>query len=318
MVLFSICSFVYANDITENSNLQYPIVLNNKECLSNILSEKLSSAVIYDELSQYTIIRTGHIENSENNNINFNYIKKDCFNINNPDNYKYLSLEISEKLNENQILYKYNINEDFYQNFPDIFGKNKPENIIPQLYVIKQNNDIIWYRFFRFANLLCFENIDNDTIVLCYEGIFFMQQKKLYIEIIHKNDKNIIEQFEVFPIDLNGASYDIFLKNIRFVSEKIIKIDLNYISYTGEKNNIVLLLMYNYQTNKEFVNNYIIKNKKSYRYSPLILWISDKDNNQKLTKRLQIDCNYYFNEIISDTEPTIEQLKEKFPNDTFF
>ena len=136
------------------------------------------------------------------------------------------------------------------------------------------------------------KEINNKIFIACNSRYY------VYIYVFHYIDKGkkVFDKYEVFP-DLRTTQ----VKSIEILSDNIVKIIRNSGSIDYWK----------ISQSKEDIKNNIKDNSIEIAYQKKLIWSSFwKDIHNSMCDSW--DC------LIQDTEPTIDQLKEKFPNDTFF
>ena len=138
-----------------------------------------------------------------------------------------------------------------------------------------------------------------------------------YLDVISFKDKTLVEQY-VFPMNLDSASsYTGKITNANILSDSIMKMNFSYNYLDKKELEFSVLWIYNYPINKDSLIRVSDLGNRSFDTNPKILWISDKENNMPLYNKLNFD-DFYYDNILGDTEPTIDELKEKFPEDIFF
>ena len=215
--------------------------------------------------------------------------------------------DVKSVIDNNNLVKSLNLNgyDIKYYKLPDDFKNfrylplNRIENPSDNmcLVIVSDNGKMIWNRFLineSESPILDIVKVDDDNYILC--GHFLGCAMVDYINV---GEKLRIDEYRVFAI-----YYDIIQSGIPDPNDKLI--GANIIS-----DNIVSL---KYQGMKEY---WRIKNSEEdfNKYPKLIpsdrlLWT----NNTK-HKDFGYKSVYYFN---YDNEPTVSQLKEKFPEDTFY
>ena len=204
----------------------------------------------------------------------------------------------------------YNIPRVFY--FGDIVNNNKKiENDINlaknlNFYeiskicnnkLIDSNNNIL----FHTGYILDYKITDNKLIL--FEG----NEHQIYYTVFYKIENNPLFCVSyTVPAYFMDANMDINHKECKLISNNLVKISYN-------NNRVELWKCLN--TENDIIENKKL-NKKTSPISSRLLW-----SNSNLLKRNYLnrnDNNKSHDYFEQDEEPTIEQLKEKFPNDTFF
>ncbi|MBQ7257991.1 MAG: hypothetical protein IJS60_09920 [Abditibacteriota bacterium] len=246
-----------------------------------------------------------------NNNIRFPYFKKENSNV--MEMIKLLDkIDTKEyKFNNKKyfyVTYKYNKNNNF-----DIFNlKNKR-----LLAIYNEYNTLIWYSFnsdlvFYKSCLIDLQKSDEMLIVVFYDST----TKYIKVEYIDDTNKTPIIIHYRIPRLIEGANYCDIIEKGKLISDNIIRIkykDSNNIEYwkikITENDRLNFDKMkFDPEVNKDG------KVLEDFR----LLWCNPEYKSKYFKKDTLLHYNKSFDYFEQDTEPTIEQLKEKFPYDTFF
>ncbi|MBQ7258067.1 MAG: hypothetical protein IJS60_10310 [Abditibacteriota bacterium] len=205
---------------------------------------------------------------------------------------KEASLIESKKYEGDLVLYVYKIpNSDLYSSFLEGYTDNIKINNSILLYIIKDKYKIIWdYIWWEYP--LGWNNhprVINAKKIDDLYAIAFFNGKELYIDYIYNFDKPLI-----IDILLGGSfgmeSLKSNIDSCEFISDKIIKLSF-----------------------KESDNIEYWRVKKTNVDESRLIWSNFIDNRGKF-----IMNNYKSSLKEYDNEPSTLQLKEKFPDDTFF
>ena len=195
-------------------------------------------------------------------------------------------------------------NADEYNNDLSLFQitlfdkKTKKENII--FYFIFNNNGYMKTKMQK-------AYINNNDIYLAKDvyGVAYGSTISIYvISNYNKTDKyRIIYKYNIPNTSFDGIHY----KDIEFISNNIIKLTFDDKVHNREK-----IEFFKLTQSKEDIK----KNKEKY----------PKDFEERIFGRRLLWTNYLLGDTFhksydyfeQETEPTMKQLKEKFPNDTFF
>ena len=328
IILLSVNVFSKTNTVyfdTNNKEQIYNLLKdNNLEDCEKYIGDDIIPFNIREQGNQVIIKKGTYIEGMD---IKSSYSKEDI-----DFNDKKYSCYLSDK----KIIYKkdgytastYTLSNDIKKYLDNVYNIAYIWEINLQLITIEKDNKILWYNInpigipmegpFNSSNLpglkkekpkpfqvLDFKLINGNKALFCYiqngqEGAMH----KVYIDIIEFGKKTIILRYFLSVRDSKA----------NFISNSIIKtVSLNDIP--GQKNKNETLWIFDYPFNKEKMTFSDDKFKiKIIDKTPRVLWVKGrKDINNRVYNR----CLYY-DEIISDTQPTLQQLKAKFPNDTFF
>ena len=183
--------------------------------------------------------------------------------------------------------------------------------------IYNENNTLIWYSFnsdLEFYNscLIDIQKSENILIVVFYDSLI----KRIKVDFIDDTNKIPVILSFTIPRLIEGANFVDIVEYGKLISNNILKLkykDSNNIEYWKIK-----------------ITERDILNFDNVKYDPFVrkdsnilddftfLWCNPDYKSKYLKKEALVynfkSCDYFE----QDTEPTIEQLKEKFPNDTFF
>ncbi len=320
-------------DIYDINQLYSWLEENNFDELKGMFDTEFIPFVITEEGNQIILKKGSFIEGK---NLKSTYKKEDdLFNFFKKDNLKYLSNKRIELEKDSFIVSTYDIDDKLTNEY--IKDKNIEKSFVDhlQLITIERNERILWYtinetktpseevvksnvEIINPFKVLDFVVLDKDKVIFSYYKIGRNHWMRLaYLDVISFKDKTLVEQY-VFPINLDSASsYTGKITNANILSDSIMKMNFSYNYLDKKELEFSVLWIYNYPINKDSLIRVSDLGNRSFDTNPKILWISDKENNMPLYNKLNFD-DFYYDNILGDTEPTIDELKEKFPEDRFF
>ena len=203
---------------------------------------------------------------------------------------------------DNYLTYKKinNYNIEYYkvaQNFKNLklypAGRHIYNNECYYYVCVKDDKKIIWDKILinNTFNIYDIKKIDDSNYILVYnDGL-------IYIDYITIDSNKIYIEYRMPILLIRNYNIDYIIDNVFIIGENYIKI-----KYSNRKE----IWRIKSQLIDNLNNDLVIQNTNNN-----LIWTSNKKN-----KHYNNYKSYdYFEQ---DTEPTIEQLKEKFPNDTFF
>lgn len=218
---------------------------------------------------------------------------------------EYTKIENETNINEYSI-YTYKINSPqldikHFLYFEPINNGKSNEYLITK--VIKDDN-IIWDRFYRNDakdfKIFDIKSIDDMDLIL------YTDSWTLYLNYVYNKNKKIYVEYAL-PHTLqsgkiSGTKKTYSLKNAKIISTNIIKMEFE----DGREEYWIIKKMSKKIKTKSNL-------EEIYPIYDIVLW-----SNNIGKDCIRLDSYKKENYLDQDTEPTIEQLKEKFPNDTFF
>ena len=336
IILLSVNVFSKTNTVyfdTNNKEQIYNLLKdNNLEDCEKYIGDDIIPFNIREQGNQVIIKKGTYIEGMD---IKSSYSKEDI-DFNDKKYSIYLSDKKIEAKTDGFFISTYTLSNDIKQYLDNVYNIANIREINLQLITIEKDNKILWYNInpigtpikypFEPPNLpvqkkekpmsfqvLDFKLLNGNKAFFCYikngqEGAMQL----INIDIIEFGKKTIVLH-NLLPIYYGLISEC----KANFISNSIIK-TVFLERLPGYENKYEILWVFDYPFNKEkmTISNEELKIKIIDK-TPMALWVNGSKGNSK-DRISYVDNRFYYDEIISDKQPTLQQLKAKFPNDTFF
>ena len=250
---------------------------------------------------------------------------------------KYLSDKKTVFESDGYVVSTYTLSNDIKKYLDNIYNVANTYGVDLQLNTLEKDNKILWYTISGIGKpiqypfmppeppgqkktpvepfkVMDFKLDNGNKALFCYmKNSELGSPRYYYIDVIEFGEKTTVLR-NVIPFYPSGIY--MYNCNATFVSNSIIKTDLTLIDL--EKDKYEFLWIFDYPFNKDKLTMTTTQsNIKFIDITPKVLWMSDRDKNYKYLRGMVYN-RFYYDEIISDTRPTIKQLMNKFPKDRFF